>query len=269
MSSGVGQDFFLYPDLYLKYDLVEKIIIPYAGINGGVKRNNYRNLTRVNPFIETDPITSLENTKYNVFAGVRGELASYLSFNAGFSYKQVDNLALFVNEIDSLGGVALYNRFNVRYDDVQIGTLSAELGYQKMKRFSFLLKGEYFFYNLKNEQEAWQMPNLKISFNGTYNISDKIRLTADVFYIGERYARSLVAAGNKNYGNGEYGIKLDPLFDLNLGAEYFINPRWTAFARFYNLTNSRYAIYNEYYQQGITFMVGTTYKFWGSKKRVK
>lgn len=269
MSSGSKQDFFFYPDLYIKYDLVKDILIPYAGVNGSVKRNSYKNLTRVNPFIISNPNTGVENTKYNVYGGIRGEIATHLSFNAFGSFKQVEDMALFLNRKDSVGGFEIANRFNVRYDDVTVTNLGAEIGYQKGKKISVLFKGEYFIYNTKNEKAAWNMPDYKLSLNGKYNIGEKIRITADVFVIGERTAYTWLAEGNESFGNGIYGKTLKPLFDLNLGVEYFFNPNWTAFIRTYNLANSRYAIYNEYYQQGATVLIGTSYKFWGSKKRVK
>ncbi|MGB0404250.1 MAG: hypothetical protein ACPGEG_09145 [Salibacteraceae bacterium] len=268
-TGGAKQDIYFYPDLYFKYDLVKDIIIPYVGIDGGLERNNYKALTRLNPFLISNPTTTNENTKFNVYGGFRGEVASNLSFNAGASYRVVENLALFYNQTDSVGGSAIYNEFDVLYDDASITNLFIELGFQKTKKFSFLLKGEYFIYEMGNQNAAWNMPELKISFNGRYKIGDKIQLTADIFYIGEREAYSLIAEGNRDYGDAVFGKKLDGLVDLNLGVEYFFSPRWTAFIRMYNIANSNYAVYNEYYQQGITVMGGTTYKFLADKKKVK
>ena len=268
-SNGGRQNFYIYPNLYFKYDLVKDIIIPYVGAKGGLKRNNFKSLTQLNPFIISDPITGNENTKINLYGGVRGELASNLSFNVSAGYRVVEDLALFINKPDSVGGFAINNEFNVRYDDANITSFSAELGYQKIKDFSFLLKGEYFIYSMNNQKAAWHMPNVKISFNGRYNIGHKVTLTADIFFIGERTARTNDPIGTENLGGGVYGVKLDPLIDLNLGVEYYFSRRWTAFARFYNIANSRYAIYYEYPQQGITIMGGMTYKFWQPKKRSK
>ena len=110
---------------------------------------------------------------------------------------------------------------------------------------------------------------MKIAFNGRYKIGNKVTLTADVFFIGERTARTSNPVGAIDFGGDVYGVKLDPLFDMNLGVEYFFSKRWTAFARFYNLANSRYAIYNEYYQQGFTVIAGVTYKFWQPKEKSK
>lgn len=268
-TGGAKQEIFFYPDLYFKYDLVKDIIIPYVGLDGGLRRNNYKALTRLNPFLISNPTTTNESTKYNLYGGFRGEVASNVSFNAGFSYRAIENLALFYNRTDLVGGTPIYNQFDVIYDDAGVTNLFLELGFQETKKFSFFLKGEYFIYDMENQKAAWQMPDLKISFNGRYKIGDKIQLTADVFYIGEREALTSVALDNKDYGNGVYGKKLDGLVDLNLGIEYFFNPRWTAFIRMYNIANSNYAVYNEYYQQGITVMGGTTYKFLADKKRVK
>ncbi|MBD79584.1 MAG: hypothetical protein CL840_11760 [Crocinitomicaceae bacterium] len=265
-SNGGRHNFYFYPNLYLKYDLVKDILIPYAGANGQLKRNNFKSLTQINPFIVSDPTTGTENTKFNIYGGIRGELASDVSFNISAAFKNVEDLALFINKPDTVGGFAIDNEFNVRYDDVKITTLAAEIGYQRIRDFSFLLKGEYFIYSLTNQKAAWHLPDFKLSFNGRYNIGEKMTLTADLFFIGERVARTTNPVGTANLGGGVYGQKLDPLFDLNIGVEYFFSPRWTAFVRFYNMTNSRYAIYNEYYQQGFTVMAGMTYKFWQAKK---
>ena len=261
------QNFYIYPNLYFKYDLVKDIIIPYAGINGQLKRNNFKALTQINPFVVSAPFTGTENTKINLFGGVRGEVASNVSFNLSASYKVIEDFALFVNNPNTIAGFAINNDFNVRYDDANVTTLAAEVGYQKIKDFSFLLKGEYFIYSFTNQKAAWHLPQVKIAFNGRYKIGNKVTLTADVFFIGERTARTNKQVGAIDFGGDVYGVKLDPLFDMNLGVEYFFIKRWTAFARFYNLANSRYAIYNEYYQQGFTVMAGVTCKFWQPKEK--
>ncbi len=265
ISSDTLSNFYVYPHLYAKYDLVEGLLIPYAGLQGGMDRNNYKSLTQENPYLTAVPVTNNQINKIEAYGGIRGQFSSNSSYNITASHRVIDNLPLFVNRIDSVGGIAVQNQFDVIYDNLQITQLTAEFGLQRINKFNGLIRGDYFIYNLDNQKAAWNMPDFKVTLSGWYDISDKLVFTADVIAVGARKAFTTDAT-QEDLGGNVYAKELDALVDLNLGVEYFFTKRFSAFIRSYNLANQNYQFYNEYNTQGITVIGGISYSFWGNRK---
>ena len=266
ISSDTLTDFYVYPHLYAKYDLVEGLLIPYAGLRGGLERNNYKSLTEANPYLREDPLTNNRINKIEVYGGIRGQFSSNSSYNVTISHKVVDNMPLFINDSASYGTTSVNNQFRVIYDNIQITQIGAEFGLQKINKFNGLVRADYFIYNLENQKSAWNMPNFKITLSGWYDISDKLVFTADIIAVSTRSAFTLNPTYGTDLGGGVYSKQLDGLVDLNLGIEYLFTKRFTAFIRSYNLANQNYQFYNQYNTQGITFIGGVSYSFWGNRK---
>ncbi len=265
VSSDTLSNFYAFPHLYAKYDLVEGLLTPYAGLQGGINRNNYKSLTSENPYLISVPQINNQITRIEAYGGFRGQFSSNSSYNVVVSHRVIDNLPLFVNRFDSVGGSAIENQFDVVYDNVQITQLSAEFGMQRLNKFNGLIRVDYFVYSLNNQKAAWNMPDFKVTLSGWYDISDKLVFTADVIAVGARKALTTDLT-QEDLGGGVYAKQLDAIVDLNLGIEYFFTKRFTAFVRTYNLANQNYQFYNQYNVQGFTAIGGVTYSFWGNRK---
>jgi hypothetical protein len=266
ISSDTLTDFYVYPHLYAKYDLVEGLLIPYAGLRGGLERNNYKSLTQANPYLREDPLTNNRINRIEAYGGVRGQFSSNSSYNITVSHKVVDNMPLFINTPAFYGNTLVNNQFDVIYDNGQITQLGAEFGLQRINKFNGLIRGDYFVYNLENQKAAWNMPDFKVTLSGWYDISDKLVFTADVIAVSARSAFTINPTEGTDLGGGVYSKQLDGLVDLNLGIEYLFTKRFTAFIRSYNLANQNYQFYNEYNTQGLTIIGGVSYSFWGNRK---
>ena len=265
-SSGANSKSYFFPDIYGKYNLVDELLVPYAGVNGGLERNNYKNLTRENPFMLSQVSINNKVVKYNVYGGIRGNYSATTSFNLQVAYREVENFGMFINQSNQIpGSLSLVsNQFDVIYDDATVTQLTAEVGYQRIDKLNLLLRGDYFLYSITNQPEAWNMPNFKLNLNANYDISDKIVLTADIFIISERMSQVYNPVLNTSFTES-----LDAFVDVNLGLEYFLTKRWSAFLRLNNLANSNYQYWSQYQVQGLTLLGGMTYSFWGNKRKKK
>jgi outer membrane receptor protein involved in Fe transport len=56
-------------------------------------------------------------------------------------------------------------------------------------------------------------------------------------------------------------VELAPYFDLNIGAEYRFNERFTSFVTLNNLLNSKYPRFLNYPVFGIQLFAGISYSF--------
>jgi hypothetical protein len=248
-------DFHFYPQAEIKYNVLEEVIIPYIGINGGIERNNYYRLTKENPFVYETHTFRNQNLNYDGYAGIRGMLSSAVSFNVNGSFSQTENDYFFIKPLNA--DLRMAERFALVYDDIQTLRLKGEIGYRQEALHLFLV-GEYFNFDTESLERAWHRPELKITTTANYNLRDKIIVKADLFYWGEQYAPLYSA----ELSQPALAIEtLDPIFDANLGFEYRYTKRLSAYLNFNNIGGIRYEKYQDYPVQGFNVLGGFTYGF--------
>jgi hypothetical protein len=255
VMSNVGSGkFYVYPQLNFQYDIFESIIIPYAGINGGLQKNSLRSLSNENPFIKSTINYKNSNTKFNVFGGLKGNLSSNLSYDAKASYSMIDSMHFFV--IDYNDVTTVDNKFNVIYDNTNYFNVSGQLKYQYKEKIHLLAKGNYHLYNPKNLTRAYHKPSFDLTFSAVYNLQSKIILKTDIYVIGDQYALTQVKENNVYKSEPKL---LKSVGDFNLGAEYRYSKMLSFFVNFNNIANMRYYRWEKYPSQRFNFMAGLTF----------
>ncbi|PBQ32229.1 hypothetical protein CNR22_10745 [Sphingobacteriaceae bacterium] len=243
--------FYFYPQLNLHYDIYENMVIPYAGVSGGLVKNSMRSLTRENAFVDTTINYKNTNNKYNLYGGLRGNLSSSTSYDAKISYGQYDNLHFFV--INYGGPNLLYNQFDVLYGNTSVLNLSGQLKYEFKEKLNIIGKGNYYIYKTKTLTRAYHKPDFDLTGSVIYNLKSKIILRADLFFMGKQWALTQLddgALANK---------QLKGWADINLEAEYRYSKMLSFFARVNNLAGQRYYRWERYPSQRFNFMLGLTF----------
>ncbi len=243
------------PNVYLRtqfdYDVLEHILIPYAGIDGGYDVNDFKTITDINPFLAPNALLQNSSRKYELFAGIRGTMDAYTSYNMKATYSSVDNMPFFVTDYSDL----LANKFDLVYDNVQVFNLHGELSWQKTSRLRFYAKADYNHYQMSSLLRPWYKPQVILSFAADYSIAEKIILKANVYYIGKQLAQSYDS-------NGDLAIKqLNGFLDLNLGINYNYSRSLHLFVNLDNIANTHYDLWNNYPTQGILAMAGASFMF--------
>ena len=238
--------FYFYPQINFNYDIYENIIIPYAGVNGGLIKNSFKQLTTENPFIDSTLRYANTNNKYNLFLGLKGNLSSNTSYDARVTYSQFDNLHFFVVNYNDIN--KMYNRFNVVYDTASLLNISGQINYQLNEKLKLIAKGDYNLYTPKNLDYAYHKPSFFLTFTGAYNLRNKIIVKADLFFVGSQWAKS------------QYIDKpLNGYFDGNIEAEYRYTKTLSFFARFNNIANQRYYKWESLPSQRFNMMIGLSF----------
>ncbi len=255
MDNLEGTKFYFYPKIDLSYNVVDNIIIPYVGASGGLHKNSMKSITDENPFVLSQLTLKNTNDRYKLFGGIKGTITSKINYNACASYTSIDNLMMYVNDTKDL----LANRFDVVYDQAQELNVRGEVAYQLREKIRFNLSGDYYNYKMTNELRAWYIPQVKITLAGNYNLSDKIIIKVDLFYLDNQYARTIE---NKDMKDEKFvATQLKPMFDANLGGEYRYNKKLGFFINLNNVGNVRYYRYINYPTQRFGFMLGLSYSF--------
>jgi len=253
-SNRNSAKFYFYPQLNAQFDVYENIIIPYAGINGGLQKNSLRSLSNENPFVTSTLNYKNSNTKINVFGGLKGNLSSNTSYDVKASYSIVDSMHFFV--IDYSNSLALDNKYQVFYDNAELFQVSGQVKYQFKEKINFFAKGNYYMYKTANLDYAYHKPDFDLTFSANYNLKSKIILKADIFVIGNQHTLTKVQ-DNLTY---TYKTKLlDGIVDANLGAEYRYSKMLSFFVNINNIANTRYYRWEKYPNQRFNLMAGLTF----------
>ncbi len=236
----------IHPVALLQINVVDQVMVPYLGLEGRVENNSYRNILQENYFIRPDQRVRNTNKRIVGYGGVMGHLSHHSAYNVRFSYALIDNMHFFVNDTSNILG----NSFIPVYDDSRVTEILAELKIKLSDDLGLRFRGQYFAYELEEQEEAWHMPDFQMQMNGRYNLRDKILAGAELLVVGQRYARD---------GDALDPVKLKSVFDLNLGIEYRYTKVLSVFLKLNNITNSRYFRWNQYPSYGFTLLAGFTY----------
>ncbi len=246
-STGDQKNLYLYPKASLQFNVVERILVPYVGIDGSASLVTYEWLSDRNPYVA--PASSSEiSDRLFVYAGLKGLLSSVSGFNLNVSYSLINNMPLFVN--DSTGEYD--NWFSVINDDVELLKYSGEVYYDPGEQIKLILTGNLYAYTMSRETKAWHKPGYEFDFQARWNLKKKIYANVNMNLIGTRYA--------KPYDTIQNSIRLEPVFDVNLGLEYRYSKIFSVFVDIYNLTSSKYDLWNQYPSRRLNIIVGFTYK---------
>ncbi|MES2138232.1 MAG: hypothetical protein V4511_00885 [Bacteroidota bacterium] len=257
MDNFVKTKFYFYPNVDLSYNVIDDIIIPYAGLTGGLQKNSFRTFTTNNPFVLSELKMMNSNKKYELYGGIKGTLSSTTSFNARASYSSISDMALFVNDTKEM----LQNKFDVIYDDASLLNIRGEVSFQQQEKLRISLRGEYFNYKMKTELRAWYKPQVELTLSANYNLRDKIVVRVDLFYIDNQFAKTFVSDTTSITGTKVVAKELKGLFDANIGLEYRYNKKLGFFLNFNNIANYRYYRWSNYPTQRFSLMGGLSYSF--------
>ena len=253
--------FLVYPKINASYKVVGDLMIFYAGAEGNLEQNSYMNFVNDNPFLSPTLNIAPTDKQYDIFAGLKGKLANNVSYNLRASYVNERNKALFrsndYNENPGNNDYAYGNSFQVVYDDMKTVSLYGELKADFSKAVSFGINGTFSSYTNDFQQEAWNLPTIKINSNLDFNITKKWFAGANVFYVGERKDFQM----NTAFAANAAPVTLKSYFDVNANVGYKYSDRLTAFARANNITNNAYQKWLNYPVQGFQLVLGANYKF--------
>ena len=253
--------FLVYPQINASYKVVGDLMIFYAGAEGNLEQNSYMNFVNDNPFLSPTLNIAPTDKQYDIFAGLKGKLTNNVSYNVKASYANERNKALFrsndYNENIENRDYAFGNSFQVVYDDMKTLRFYGELKADFSKDVSFGINGTFSSYTNDFQQEAWNLPTIKINSNLDFNITKKWFAGANVFYVGERKDFQI----NTDFAANAAPVTLKSYFDVNANVGYKYSDRLTAFARANNITNNAYQKWLNYPVQGFQLVLGANYKF--------
>lgn len=254
MESESSTKAHLYPFARFDYTLSEKSVIVYGELNGNIQQHNFRESSKINPFMEDTLYFQNTNNLHNIKFGTNIRIDNQMHFNAYVNFSKLKNELFYENNFNGIYPVT----FSPVYSNASLTTVHGELGYEYNTKLNALLKADYYGYtNLDSTlAKPWHVSPFVFTLSLNYNISDKIILKTDIFIHSESNYKMYDAAGSYN-GAG----KLKAWGDINLAVEY----RYTKLLSFYvNLNNLAFSKYQQWYNYPTyryNALAGLTYSF--------
>ena len=256
--------FFIYPQVTGSYKVVGDLMIAYAGIEGTLKQNSYHDFVEENFFVSPTLGIAPTDQKYDVYFGLRGKLANSVGYNVRASYQNEENKALFksngynILSTSTTEGYTYGNSFGVVYDKVRTVSFYGELKADFSKNVAFGINGTFNSYSVDAQNEAWNLPTLKVATTLDVNITPKWYAGTSLFFVGERKDQFV---DSSNLTNATFDVTLDSYFDLNAHIGFKYSERLTFFLKGNNLANQDYQRWMNYPVQGLQVLGGASYKF--------
>jgi hypothetical protein len=262
-KNNTSNKFYIYPSVKASYNVVSDLMIFYANAIGNLQQNTYKDFVDDNPYVSPTLNIKPTNELYDIQAGLKGKLASTVSYDVRASYIHDENKALFrsndYTENNTNANYGFGNSFQVVYDDLTTMRFYGEIKADLAKGVTVEADVTINSYTKKSEQEAWNLPEFQFNSKADFMITEKWFAGVNLFYTGERKDYQL----NTDIVNitAPGPITLDSYFDLNANVRYKHNERFTAFLKANNILNNDYQKWLNYQVQGFQVMVGGNYKF--------
>ena len=249
--------FYFYPIIDVNMNLIPDVLTVFGGIDGRVQKNSFLTLSELNPWVGSTVPLKWDHS-FNVYGGIRGNIAQKVNFSAQVSWEKFNNMFFFVNVPDDTTINYLiavpFNKFSALYDKGSKFTISGELTFAASDKVNILFGAKYNSYSLDSLDKPYQKPTSVIKFGASFLATKKIRIWADVYYYGARTALDLSTLPSTE-------INMDSFIDLNVGVDYRLTDQFSVFLTLTNLLNKQYQRYYHYPVHGIQIMGGIMYKF--------
>lgn len=250
--SWSNSTFNLLPNFTADVKLNEEKFILQAGFIGYYNRNSYQTLADFNPFIQ-QPNELINSLVKEFYGGFKGSAGDHFTYNARVSILKINNQPLFIND------TATGKSFQVVYEpSINNMRVHGEIGYTSGEKFSALggiTLNRYA--GLDVYDKAFGLIPTEINAAIRYVAIKDLLLKADAyFWDGAAYSTKTISSG-----------KLDPAFDLNLGAEFSFLPQWKAWLQFNNVFNNKYERWKQYPVLGFNMLIGVVYSFGDIKNK--
>ncbi len=235
------------PDIYAEVKLQEKVFLVQAGWVGRYIKNTYRNLSAINPYLQT--LTRQDNTKeIEYYGGIKATMGKHFNFSAKAGWITYRDLPIFINDT-ATDEKTFFISNETKAKNLRI---HGDISYIIQDKFT-LTAGVTFngYTGLKVNAKAWHTIPMEFTSSLRWWAFERLLLKGDFYF----------------YNGGNYLTKANtsrPLTggtDLSAGAEFKINKQFSAWMNANNILNDKYERWHNYEVYGLNLTAGILIKF--------
>ena len=237
------------PNIYGEAQIPDKPFLVQAGLIGRIIKNNYQNLTAINPYLAT--IFTQKNTKeIEFYGGLKASVGKHFNFSAKAGFISYTNLPFFINDTTAGSDLKSFKISNEsKVTDLRI---HGDLSFISQDKFT-ITGGLTFngYTGMKDNNKAWGTIPLEINASLKWWAFKQVMVKSDF----------------KSFTGGPYLLpnnvnkSLSGAADLSAGVEVSINKKISAWFDINNILNDKYQRWNNYEVYGLNFLAGVILKF--------
>lgn len=237
------------PNIYGEAQLKDRGFLVQAGLIGRFIKNTYRNLTFINPYLET--IRQQKNTRETeLYGGIKASAGKHFNFSAKAGIIRYNNLPFFNNDTSDATDYKSFVILNEsRLTDLRI---HADMSFISQDKFT-ITGGLTFngYTGMKDNAKAWGTIPLEIVASMRWWAFRQVLIKSDFkAFTGGPY----LLANNVNK-------TLSGAADLSAGLEFAINKKISAWVDVNNIFNNKYQRWHNYEVYGLNVLGGVILKF--------
>ena len=255
---GDNSQFRVFPKVEASVNIVDNLMIAYAGLGGELKQNSFQSVVEEMPFLSPTMEITPSTVQYDFTLGLRGKLTSSLAYNTSMSYKKENGFIQFMDSKGSTSsnGWESWNSFDAVQDTVKVFSFNAGVDFIAMKDLNVSANLNFNSFSSQNYDKVYNRPDFKISAMADYRFLEDFTVGTAMYFVGTRnYLNNPLSTGITEEG------QLPSYFDLNLNAGYDVTKKLGTFLRLNNILSQNYELYKNYKVQGFQVMAGLSYKF--------
>lgn len=246
--NSFSHKFYITPHVVARYKFENGQIVS-AGVTGDVAWQSARMCFNENPYLNDYAVVNNDVKPIDFFLKANGKLTPKLTYQVSYNASLYKQIGQYVNS-----SVSDTSTFELVYSPGNnfIHKFSANLDFATGKNLDIQLFGNYFIYNFENDATPWHMPELETGIKTRFNLEDKLTVELAFSYILGRKALDPVTAET---------VTLNPIFDLNLTADYKINSMVSVFIKMQNIIGDQYQYFYRYPVKGFQGLGGVRLTF--------
>ncbi|MCW3089303.1 MAG: hypothetical protein JWP81_372 [Ferruginibacter sp.] len=235
------------PNIYGEFQVKDKPFLVQAGFVGRFIKNSYRNLSVINPYLET--FSSQLNTKETeLYGGIKTSVGKHFNFTAKAGLIRYNNLPFYIND------TANDNKAFIISNESELTDLRIHADMSFISQDKFTITGGLTFNGytgMKDNDKAWGTIPLEISASMRWWAFKQVMLKSDF----------------RAFTGGPYLLKdnvhktLSGAADLSAGIEFAINKKFSAWLDVNNIFNNKYERWHNYQVYGMNVLGGVVFKF--------
>ncbi len=235
------------PNVYAEAQIAENIFAFQAGWVGKYTKNTYRNLSEINPYLQT--ISKQLNTKeIEYYGGIKATLGKHFNFNAKAGLVTYTNLPFFIND------TATDNKSFVISNEAGVKNfrVHGDISYINQDKFTVTAGLTFNGYaGMKSNAKAWSTIPMEFTSALRWQAFKQVLLKADFYAFG----------GGHYLDKGNTSKIFSPGSDFSAGIEFKISKMFSAWMDVNNIFNTKYERWHNYPVYGLNLLGGVRVNF--------
>ena len=277
---GIGDEFsekalYVFPIASFSYLPEKGNFAPFLHVDGDLNLNSFRRYTMENPYVAPGLEMNTSSVPYRGRLGTRSKFASGWEFAWNILYAKIDRHPLYRSlgiDIDRANIIPYRynNAFEVTYTNLTQTGVEARLQAAFKNGGKLSLMASYADYQQVAEEDEVvatdfspnNLPQLRLTFDGTINLGKKINVQWEINHWGERdneYRLSFLGQDLADAPVEKESLEAFTQVDTHL--TYRLNERWDVFLKGNNLLGEPTYRWSKYPVYGTQLLLGMRYNF--------